>query len=145
MSRNLPNTFPSVSPSSSRFSCQVHLYLACSSSKRIHLSWTNIGIGPVTKHGNIVRRLILILLSIKILMDFRISNQVNQFMKELVPVESMPAFLARCLIGNVHPSESAVAHPHPSTYDHHEYQPRKRVSDFVAYLLWIVLIKLEFF
>ncbi|WAR59977.1 hypothetical protein PtB15_11B618 [Puccinia triticina] len=95
-------------------------------------------------HLSTIRRLILILLTIKIFIDLRISNQVNQFINELAPVEYMPAFFARSLIGNTHPPQSTAAHHHSSTYDH-QHQPRKRASDFVAYLLWMVLIKLEFF
>ncbi|KAA1133367.1 hypothetical protein PGTUg99_027869 [Puccinia graminis f. sp. tritici] len=104
----------------------------------------------LAKHLSIIRRMILILLTIKIIIDLRIATQVIRFMNELVPAEFMPAFFARHLIHNLHPphhSPDSTAEVHPNNPFAHEHQhyPKKQIYDFVAYFLWIVLIKLEFF
>jgi hypothetical protein len=91
-----------------------------------------------------VRRLILILLTIKILIDMKITNQVMQFIHDLVPTPYIPSLLAP------KPTDDLVllqAHPPGSSSTPHDDQhgPKKNLSDFLAYLIWIVMIKLELF
>ncbi|KNZ45864.1 uncharacterized protein VP01_773g15 [Puccinia sorghi] len=88
----------------------------------------------------LLRRLILILLTIKILIDMRITNQVMQFMNDLVPAEYLPSLLSHRDV----PLRDHQPHSSPPN-DDVDQTPPKRLSDFVAYLIWIAMVKLELF
>jgi len=94
----------------------------------------------LTNHLSIVRRLILILLTIKILIDMRITNQAMQFMNDLVPAEYLPSLFS-------HRDAPLRDHQPDSSFPNNDVNqtPPKRLSDFVAYLIWIALFKLELF
>ncbi|KAI7951036.1 hypothetical protein MJO29_009710 [Puccinia striiformis f. sp. tritici] len=108
-------------------------------------------------HFSIVRRLVLILLTIKILIDLRIMHQFTEVINEIIPLLEYLSSIFIPIRPNHHQNQNLIDHSastttkvgsyhHDNVGNHESQSHKKRVfSDFLAYFFWIILLKLEFF
>ncbi|KAI9622180.1 hypothetical protein H4Q26_015214 [Puccinia striiformis f. sp. tritici PST-130] len=108
-------------------------------------------------HFSIVRRLVLILLTIKILIDLRIMHQFIEVINEIIPLLEYLSSIFIPIRPNHHQTKtsSIIQHQRQQRWgviimiivgNHESQSHKKRVfSDFLAYFFWIILLKLEFF